>query len=222
MRYLLQILMNTFKILCSVLLLVVFACLFFIMFLGAPISLLFETADIVRMDSTSIGVVTNVETKRNKEATSTQVTYQFTAQDQLIISKRVFPGFLGNKGGYSGSLRLADEFPIGKQCVVYYDASCPTRCSLKRGWFCWSIGFTAGVWGMFFSKTQSANPRIEIPALVAAIYGGGLLFVGPLAVQLHQIHWHLLSLLVIGVLATIYRIATRRRATAKEQYSLDQ
>ena len=179
------------------------------MFLGAPIALVFETADIVRFDSQTIGVVTKVESKSTSRGASTQITYQFTANDQTITSKRVFPGFLGNKGGYTGSSRLADEFPVGKECVVYYDSSCPTRCSLKLGWFCWSIGFTAGVWGLCFSKTRRKDLRITIPAMTASIYAGGLLFIGPLAVQWDHLHWHGLALLGIGVSVAIYQCATR-------------
>ena len=75
---------------------------------------------------------------------------------------------------------------------------------LLVGWFCWSVGFTAVVWGGCFSKMRRKNLKIEILALVVQIYGAGLLFVGPLAVQLHEIHWHFFSLVVIGVSVTIY------------------
>jgi len=189
------------------------------MFFGAPVSMIFETVDIVRMDKNSIGVVTNVETEQSDSVTATRITYQFTVQNQVISSTRVFPGFLGNHGAYTGSSRLAKEFPVGKRCVVYYDASCPTRCSLKQGWFCWSVGFTAVVWGGCFSKMRRKNLKIEILALVVQIYGAGLLFVGPLAVQLHEIHWHFFSLVVIGVSVTIYQLVARNLTVAEQPNS---
>ena len=219
MRKLLRLLLGVGRILSAVLFLFFFACMAFTLFFGAPVSTIFETVDIVRMDQTSIGVVTNVEIDRSDSVTATRITYQFTVPNQVISSTRVFPGFLGNKGGYSGSSRLANEFPIGKRCVVYYDASCPTRCSLKQGWFCWSVGFTAVVWGGCFSKMRRKNLKIEILALVVQIYGAGLLFVGPLAVQLHEIHWHFFSLVVIGVSVTIYQLVARNLTVAEQPNS---
>jgi len=158
------------------------------------VSMIFETVDIVRMDKNSIGVVTNVETEQSDSVTATRITYQFTVQNQVISS-------------------------IGKRCVVYYDASCPTRCSLKQGWFCWSVGFTAVVWGGCFSKMRRKNLKIEILALVVQVYGAGLLFVGPLAVQLHEIHWHFFSLVVIGVPVTIYQLVARNQTVVEQPNS---
>ena len=45
------------------------------MFFGAPVSMIFETVDIVRMDKNSIGVVTNVETEQSDSVTATRITY---------------------------------------------------------------------------------------------------------------------------------------------------
>ena len=189
-------------------LLVGIACLLLALFCLMPAGLAFETYDLVMIDSKAVGVVTSVDSKTHRGKSSTQITYEFSANGRTTTSKRVFPGFLGNKGGFSRSQILADQFPVDRKCDVYFDLSNPSRCTLKFGWFSWSVGFTAIAWGLYLSWFfKSRSSALYLVAQTTMFYGGGLLFVGPLSVDLLDIHWHLVAILCIAGAVSIYQFA---------------
>ncbi|MEM7478180.1 MAG: DUF3592 domain-containing protein [Planctomycetota bacterium] len=188
------------------LLLIGVGCLLAMLCFCMPVALVFESVDLVLMDSKTQGIVSNVEQKTHRSEASTLVTYTFEVDGTEIRSTRVFPGFLGNKGGYTGSGKLARQFPAGQQCEVYFDASNPSRCALMRGWFCWSVAFTAAVWGIFLSWVfQSRSRVLFVFARAFLFYGFGLIFVGPLSVDLADLHWHLVALLSIATLVAVHQ-----------------
>ena len=99
------------------------------------------------------------------------------------------------------------------RCVMSNTLFVEAGLVLLVGWF-----YRCSLGGCF-SKMRRKNLKIEILALVVQIYGAGLLFVGPLAVQLHEIHWHFFSLVVIGVSVTIYQLVARNLTVAEQPNS---
>jgi hypothetical protein len=188
--------------------------LLLVMLFGAPIALLMETRDLLAMDAQAVGVVTRVEIEEGGEATSAaRVTYQFTVKGVLVESRRVFPGFAGNYGTYTGGEQLADEFAVGQKCTVFYDSSLPTRCALKFGWFKWSLGFAAAVWGMIgggYFRTK--KPPFAMLAWAVFYFGGGLLFLGPFAIEVREVHWYLLAFIATLISLILYHQVKRNKA----------
>ena len=194
------------------LLLIVVGCLLAVLFFLMPVSFAFETFDLLVMDSKARGIVTNVDTKRHRGKSSTQITYEFQVDGRAVSSKNVFPGFLGNKGGFSRSKILTHQYTVGKKCDVHFDSSNPNRCALKFGWFNWSVGFTAAVWGLYLSWFfRSRSSSIQWLSRTFMFYGFGLLFVGPISVDLLSLHWHLAAVVCIAILVLIHQVAVPKR-----------
>ena len=191
----------------------------FMFFFLMPVGFALETFDLAMMDSKTVGVVTNVETKTLRGKSSTQISYQFKTNGRTENSKRVFPGIFGNKGGFTRSSLLASQFPVGNPCDVYFDSSNPSRCALKYGWFCWSVGFSAAVWGMYLAWFfESRSSVLALLAKSFMFYGGGLLFVGPLSVDVSDLQWHLLAMACIMIAVVIYhRIGRKIRKKGDQQ-----
>ena len=193
-------------------------CLLVIFYFGAPIAVIAETTDLLMMDSQTVGVVTDVDIRHgNRGVSATDVTYQFSVGGRLIESHRMYPGFLGNGGGFAGGARLAEDFAVGKKCDVFYDASSPERCSLQFGWFQWSVGFSLGVWGMTLGKIFVADKSpYQIVAFAFLNYGGGLIFVGPFTVRVYELHLHLAALICIMAAVAIRSVFKQRREEQSE------
>lgn len=179
-------------------------------FLGAPISLAVETFDIVKMRGNAPGVVTNVEIVHGGKGTSgARITYEFRVNGVRYESQRVFPGFLGNGGTSTGGAGIAKLYPVGQQVDVHFDDNHPARCCLELGWYQWSLGFACAVWGMVVGCACSQRPSpfklvVVLLAWAGVLYSFGLIFFGPYAVRVTEMHWHLLAYGVAFVIAAAY------------------
>jgi hypothetical protein len=177
--------------------LVPFALLLFLMFLGGPIAILAESYDLLRFDGRTNGQLTNLDIIRGSKGTSgIRVTYAFNANGNKFESNQLYPGFAANYGTYSGGSSLSHKYAIGARVPVFYDSSDPTHSCLEYGWHKWSIGWTAAIWGMVtFVAFRIRKSQLWIGAMTSMLYGFGLLFIGPHTARVTQIHWHLLAIL---------------------------
>ncbi len=187
-----------------VVLLIAVGCLMLLFYVGAPLAVVAETYDLLVMDARADGLVTEVQVQHGRKGTSAvRVTYEFAADGLPMESQNLYPGFLGNRGSFSGGRRLAEDFRAGQRCTVLYDSSSPTRCSIQHGWFQWSVGFTAGVWGMTFAAYFASKNKMIFGNVAKAIayYGAGLIFVGPFTVRVSALHWHVVT--IVGLVAVL-------------------
>lgn len=183
-----------------------FALLFGLMFLGGPIAILSESYDLLRFNAQADGQLTHLDVMRGSKGTSgIRVTYAFNANGNKIDSNQLYPGFAANNGTYSGGSSLSEKYVIGGQVQVFYDSSEPSHSCLEFGWHKWSVGWTAGIWGMVaFVGFRIRKSPLWIGALTFMLYGFGLIAIGPHTVYVTDLHWHMLTILMIAALVATY------------------
>lgn len=188
------------------------------MLLLPPAAVIWESVDILRMDATTPGQVTNVTFETGSKGTSrARIEYAFTALGQPFVSDRYLPGFLGNTGSWTGGAAIGNDFPPGRAVTVHYRRADPTSCALEYGWFKWSVAPTA-VWlglAIVVLACLRLRPGMSATALwcigIASIaYGVCELFVGPSAVRVADLHWHALGWCGALAGAALYAWAKRR------------
>jgi hypothetical protein len=179
------------------------------MFFGPPAALVAESVDLVRMRQHTIGAVTNVGIVRGSKGTSrASIEYAFTVGDRQFASHRRFPGFLGDHVRWTGGAADAGDYPRGQTVAVHYNAANPECCCLEYGWFAVSLALTTILWGMFI-RTRGINSSrgalwrasLQYGGLASFVYGFGMLFLGPSAVRISDLHWH--GLAWLGALAAV-------------------
>lgn len=185
-----------------------FALLFGIMFLGGPIAILAESYDLFRFDGRANGQLTHLDIVQGSKGTSgIRVTYTFFANADRIESKQLYPGFAANYGTYSGGSSLAQKYTVGAQVPVFYDSTSPTHSCLEYGWHQWSIGWTAGIWGMVaYVACRVRKSQLWIGSMASMLYGFSLIAIGPHTVYVNELHWHILSIMLLTALVTIYSL----------------
>lgn len=133
---------------CAVVLPLIFGLLF-----AFPIEFAAATWHVLRVDSTTEGVITKSEVRKSRKGMEgSSMTYSYEVGGHRYVSSRRSGGYFANSSNESGGGKFARDHPVGSEVKVYFDASDPGFSMLERGWPKWSIGFSVGVWGLWFSN----------------------------------------------------------------------
>lgn len=178
-----------------------FAGLLAMMFLGPPLAAIWETVDILRMHETAPGQITAVTYETGGKGTSrARIEYAYSIGGQQLVSDRYLPGFFGNHGTWTGGAAVGLQFPVGRPVTIHYSAGEPTLCALEYGWFCWSVAPTlvyVGLAIIAFACVRLRPRRLAdglwCGGVACVVYGAGELFLGPSAVRVRDLHWHVLA-----------------------------
>lgn len=190
-----------------------FLLLFLAMFLGPPVMVVLETIDLVRMNAQTQGRVDAVSIESGSKGTSrANITYHFNVGGRQVTSDRVFPGYHGSSEKETGGANVARDFPVGAQPTVYYSRRNPELCALQYGWSKWPMALTLFWCGLTTIALAAAfidHDLFRTAAMYAggatAVYGFGLIFFGPIAVRVRELHWHFLAWFGTAIALVIFR-----------------
>ncbi len=199
-------------------LILAFAILLLLMLFLMPVGAVLETWDILHMRATAPAEIIKIEMRDAGDEGRPVITYRYTVRGRRYESDRLMPGFMANWGGWTGSEAVIEDYRVGQRTVIHYDPSDPERACLLYGWFKWSIGWSAIVWGGI--ATMANWPRRVAPIIkplggAFLLYGAAIIVVGPTAIPVDHGPWHLLAIaaLFLAKLAvTQFRSAVKSRA----------
>lgn len=202
--------------------LLVVVLLLFVMFFGAPIEVAIQSYELARMRSTADGTILESRVEHNEGLPRSAVEYRFEAGGIEFTSQRVTPGRFLHRTYSSDGDAAARRFAPKQRVTVHYDAANPSRCSLFYGWHKWAIGWMLAVWGIVFSGVTGWVGR---GGRASVLYSLGLLFFGPPAVLIPDLHLHLLALFAAAVVAWvcpwIFEPKKREQKSRKATVSID-
>ena len=114
-----------------------------------------------RVDSTTKGVITRSEVSKARGGSEgSAVSYTYQVNGRHFENTRRKGGLISDSSHEAGGGQFAKTHPVGTEVPVYFDSSDPSFSLLEHGWPKWSIGFSVGVWGMWFSSYyRRGNPR---------------------------------------------------------------
>ncbi len=141
---------------------VIFSLLFGLLF-AMPIEFAVATWHNWRADSTTEGVITRAEVSKARGGLEgSAVSYSYQVGGRHFEGTRYRGGFLSDRSHEAGGGEFAKKHPVGSEVPVYFDSSDPGFSLLEHGWPKWSLGFSAIVWGVWFSGYYSrADPRTK-------------------------------------------------------------
>lgn len=170
-----------------------------VMLFGPPVSLIWETIDLIRMRARTAGRVETASVQTGGHGTARpNIEYRFNVNGREVRSSRYAPGFVANWIKWSGGARPLRDFPVGRQVTVYFSHQEPQRCALEYGWFFGSVGMTT-IFGGFGLQTAAVRPQrstnvvLKYAGQACVVYGFALLFLGPPVVRVLELPWHLLA-----------------------------
>ena len=185
------------KSISSTIFVLAFVAALLLMFLAAPLELLIESYDLAQMQSVAEGKITRSEVLHQGDLSRSIVEYTFSVDNQNFNASRVSPQyFLTDQ--YSDDGHVDSElYQLGQKVTVHFDADTPERSALVYGWSKVPLGFMLFVFGGLTLGCTKGWKRLALGSLV--LYGFGLLAWGPEFVLVHQLHNHLLAVLLCGV-----------------------
>jgi hypothetical protein len=214
-----------FNILGYIFVFVVIVPLFLLMFFAMPLEFIVSSWHIIKVDSSTQGIITHSEVVRESRGTErSDIMYTFECGGKSYQSSRWQPGLISNSAGETNGGEFSRSHPEGTKVTVHYDSSNPSFSIIERGWPKWSIGFSLGVWGIFFSNQfKCTAPRttkllINYPLSRAISFTGVLtLFVFPQNLNTSSLKLLLLAFIIFGIAAYVWLIlCPKEKITAKE------
>ncbi len=192
-------------------------------FLVAPLFVVIETIDILRMRSITTATIRHAAAAYGNEGSRPDVAYCFTVNGVNYDSSQYAPGWMANRGSWTdGGRGVTARYKPGQLAIIHYRLAHPTDCCLEYGWFKWSIGFSLGVWGLIIGKSEKREtwPRRAIGRAMA-LSGIVLIFFAPNIIPVAQIHLYLAAFFGILACAAVYSMQEQSKtqptiATAME------
>jgi len=174
----------------------------------APISVFWETWDMIAMRPKATATIRQVDVEVTSRGTRPSIVYSFKVNGDEYDSDTYLPGYLGNKVAWLGGGQGASAYVPGQKTIVHYNASDPEKSCLEYGWFKWSVGPMMFAWGLAAMGIGGTLPRGRFlarriwVALGAALcfYGAGSVLVGPSIIRPGEAPWHLLVIVAAASL----------------------
>jgi hypothetical protein len=198
-----------------------------------PVETVWATVNLLQMRSSTTGTIIKAPAGDDGQAKPT-VRYRYAVGGREYESTRFVPGLLMDYVEDTRD-RLRDmKYAVGQRVTVYYNASNPSQARLKYGWPFLAVGFSFFVWGMLLTGYgqwrkkenrkywvifSSLGPALLILGFGEVAAGGG--DADGVAINVSEIHWHLMIFGVLFVSSLTYQAFRKKKKRGKQTEQAD-